>query len=295
MKSKGPDDSEANYTKEEQEHFDRMIAQDKNKQIRTPWMREGSERPPVSRMRSAGAMVKGKLLTTPARLMKLVLPLTTRDYNSDRKDVEPLALLVHPQQPLSYLERLIQSELPMIKKDGNDKIPTVNFRAVDSMAEDDLLQSKAQSDSKDSKDPSELPKPAVETYSGAGRESDRPDASDMEFVRWNKSTELGDFVRDAARGKEFEIEVEGAPNSIRVAVPSFGDRTYYLRTRLRKRARDIASMATIKHECDHAAHRSAQNVAYAGFGSIVAWGGVVVSPVFSGSQDQELLTRVAVV
>lgn len=53
-------------------------------------------------------MTKGKLLTTPSRMLKLILPLTTRDANDDRKDVEPLALLVHPQQPLSYLERLIQ-------------------------------------------------------------------------------------------------------------------------------------------------------------------------------------------
>lgn len=74
----------------------------------------------------------GKLLTTPSRMLKLILPLTTKDYNTDRKDIEPLALLVHPQQPLSYLERLIQSELPTIKKDDKDKIPEVHFRAEDS-------------------------------------------------------------------------------------------------------------------------------------------------------------------
>src|SRR3954454_14885086 len=62
----------------------------------------------------------GKLLTTPARLLKLVLPLTTVDVNSDRKDVAPLALLVHPQQPLSYLERLIQSELPSITNEKGE-------------------------------------------------------------------------------------------------------------------------------------------------------------------------------
>lgn len=81
----------------------------------------------------------GKLLTTPSRLLKLILPLTTRDKNSDRKDIEPLALLVHPQQPLSYLERLIQSELPMITaKDGHtEKVPEVYFRAEDS-AQDEI-------------------------------------------------------------------------------------------------------------------------------------------------------------
>lgn len=41
--------------------------------------------------------------------------------------------LVHPQQPLSYLERLIQSELPTLKNSqSEDKIPAVHFRAEDS-------------------------------------------------------------------------------------------------------------------------------------------------------------------
>lgn len=93
---------------QEQNHFDRIERESKAKQMQSPWMREGSDKPPVERMRSAGAMTKGKLLTTPSRMLKLILPLTTRDANDDRKDVEPLALLVHPQQPLSYLERLIQ-------------------------------------------------------------------------------------------------------------------------------------------------------------------------------------------
>merc|ERR1711981_403494 len=48
-------------TQEELSEYDRAVAADKNKQIRTPWMREGSDQPPVSRPRSAGAMTKGKL------------------------------------------------------------------------------------------------------------------------------------------------------------------------------------------------------------------------------------------
>lgn len=32
--------------------------------------------------------------------------------------MEPLALLVHPQQPISYVERLIQAELPVVEADG---------------------------------------------------------------------------------------------------------------------------------------------------------------------------------
>lgn len=46
-------------TKEEEEDFQRRLAEDKGKQIRTPWHREGSEEPPVARQRQATAMTKG--------------------------------------------------------------------------------------------------------------------------------------------------------------------------------------------------------------------------------------------
>ena len=48
-----------NITQEEKDHFAKKLAEDKGKQIRTPWHREGSDVPPVARERSAGAMTKG--------------------------------------------------------------------------------------------------------------------------------------------------------------------------------------------------------------------------------------------
>lgn len=48
-----------NITQEEKDHFAKKLAEDKGKQIRTPWHREGSDVPPVARQRSAGAMTKG--------------------------------------------------------------------------------------------------------------------------------------------------------------------------------------------------------------------------------------------
>ena len=53
--------SELNHDvgKEEIEHYDRVVAESKDKQIRTPWHRDGSDEPPVQRQRSAGAMTKG--------------------------------------------------------------------------------------------------------------------------------------------------------------------------------------------------------------------------------------------
>lgn len=45
--------------------------------------------------------------------------------------------------------------------------------------------------------------------------------------------------------------------------------------RLRKRARQLATMADIKAECDELAHQTGQRLAYAGFGLIAGWGVVV--------------------
>ncbi|KAL8936311.1 MAG: hypothetical protein Q9211_004252, partial [Gyalolechia sp. 1 TL-2023] len=286
-----------------------FIAQQKEKQSQAPWHREGSDTPPVARQRSAGAMTKGKLLTTPSRLLKLIVPLTTIDHNTDRKNVEPLALLVHPQQPLSYLERLIQSELPTVTTArGVEKVPAVHFRAEDSPQDeilpgktkigdeksesedaaddDDLEESKfegktektgklnrkkktthvARADGKEPQQP--LGEGSVESYSGLGHEA--PDApnngEEKPFVRWSPSTEIGDFIRDAARGKEFAIEIEGAPHQIRIGVPSFNDRTHYLRQRLRKTSAQILELTAVKRECDIAAHKGAQRVAMGGAG-----------------------------
>lgn len=251
----------------------------------------------------ANVVNTGKLLTTPSKLLKLILPLTTLDRNEDRKTIEPLALLVHPQQPLSYLERLIQSELPIIKtKEGKDKIPEVFFRAVDSTQQEDPGR-EAKPNAEEGTDKTmidgELVKVGkisngdkdldpgvrtrvevglrggpgeggVESYSGTGREaSSTPD--ETQFVRWSSSTEIGDFIRDAARGKEFAVEIEGEDEGIRVGVPSFSDRTHYLRVRLQKRSKKLEAMAKIKKECDDLAHRSAQRIAMGGFGILATW------------------------
>ncbi|EXJ94650.1 hypothetical protein A1O1_03046 [Capronia coronata CBS 617.96] len=252
--------------------FDTAVAQEHEKQDRTPWHRQGAEEPPVRKQRSAGAMTKGKLLTTPSRLLKLVLPLTTVDQNSDRKDVAPLALLIHPQQPLSYLERLIQSELPSITNEkGEGRLPKVGFRAMESKDDEIKGSKKTPEEQDEGLDTSEEP-PAgggVETYSGAGREGTGKDEG--EFVRWSLSTEIGDFIRDAARAKEFEVEIEGSPRPIKVAVPSFNDRTFYLRQRLRRVSRQISDLAAIKKECDEAAHKSGQRIAMSGCGLLIGY------------------------
>lgn len=109
----------------------------------------------------------------------------------------------------------------------------------------------------------------VESYSGDGREGEGQDKGD--FVRWSSSTEIGDFIRDAARAKEFEVEIEGSSDPIKVAVPSFNDRTFYLRQRLRKTSKKIAEMASLKKECDLAARKAGQRIAIGGCGGLIAY------------------------
>lgn len=115
---------------------------------------------------------------------------------------------------------------------------------------------------------------APSTYSYLRGTTTAQSGEEQRFVRWSQSTEIGDFVRDAARAQEFVISIEGAPagqGHIRVTVPSFNERTYYLRMRLRKISQRIQSIADIKHDCDVVAHRGAQRVAIGGFGVLSFW------------------------
>jgi hypothetical protein len=55
-------DLDHHVTKEEQEDYDQKLSKElKHKQVRSPWTREGSDRPPVSQQREAGAMTKGNV------------------------------------------------------------------------------------------------------------------------------------------------------------------------------------------------------------------------------------------
>lgn len=317
----------------EESQLEETVSSGEEKQVRTPWHREGSKVPPVQQSRSRRSVTKGeageigrgvgiefhmaddtpgKLLTTPSRLLKLILPLTTLGKDQDQQDLEPLALLVHPQQPLSYLERLIQSELPTISDAGGKgtKIPAVHFRAEDSASEEtDRISTKSgeeehndeDRDASDSESHQQIAdlrggpgEGGVESYSGKGREGPSDRNRERRFVRWSASTEIGDFIRDAARGREFAVEIEGAPDEIRVGVPSFNDRTHYLRLQLQKTSRKIMGMAAIKTECDLAAHKGAQRVALAGFGALAGWWYVVYRLTFETDYGWDTMEPVTV-
>lgn len=225
-------------------------------------------------------------------------------------DVEPLALLLHPQQPLSYLERLIQAEVPRVK-DNSGKLhpPHVSFLAMESQDETihpkklrtiDWAKDEEQGTQKEENDDDKQQNPMVSTnpsqahrlrnipnedrqphrQNEAERDDSQPEPTSP-FVRWSSSTEIGDFIRDASRVKEFLIEIENSPlGRIPVAVPSFNDRTYYLRMRLRKLSKSLKHLAIAKQECDILAQRGAQRVALGGLGVMVSWWYIVYKLTF---------------
>lgn len=89
-------------------------------------------------------------------------------------------------------------------------------------------------------------------------------------MRWSAATEIGDFVRDAARAQEFIIEIEGGTD-VAVSVPSFQERTYFLRLRLKETTREIEKIQELKSVCDRVAKRAAKRVAVGGFFGLVSW------------------------
>ncbi|KAG8163984.1 hypothetical protein KVR01_005902 [Diaporthe batatas] len=278
----------------------------KEKQVKRPWLREDADKPPAEQVPDLNSNTKGKLLTTPTRLLKLIVPLplrvekdkenNTKDYGraiSVNDSIQPLALLIHPQQPLSYVERLIQAELPPVVEDGKEKIPNIYFRAEDSAASDNRPTTRKEARAKDDGQDDSPKNPHVASYSGLGHEAeDTPADKDKAWVRWSSSTEMGDFIRDAARGREFAIEVEGYNLEMHVSVPSFNDRTYYMRMRLRRMSRQIEELAGIKRECDEVAHRSAHRLAQGGFAALAGWWGVVYYVTFQTEWGWDLVEPV---
>lgn len=161
---------------------------------------------------------------------------------------------MHPHQPLSYLERLLQAELPPVTtSSGGTRPPDITFRA------------RSVTD--------ETPRPPTNDAAAAAP------SPDSQTVRWSTATEVGDFLRDASKAKSFTIVIENAP-PITVRVPSFEDRTYFLRQRLRVVSAEVAAQSKLKEECDRLARRGAQNVAICGFAGLVSWWGAVAFATF---------------
>ncbi|KZT63608.1 hypothetical protein DAEQUDRAFT_680072 [Daedalea quercina L-15889] len=107
--------------------------------------------------------------------------------------------------------------------------------------------------------------------------------------RWADSTDVGDFIRDAARATEFTIcigeDSTGLDDSqlratIHVEVPSFADRTRFLRRRLAVVEEELLEMEALKRTCDREAHRGARRMAVGGLAMLVVYWGAVARLTF---------------
>ena len=107
-------------------------------------------------------------------------------------------------------------------------------------------------------------------------------------LEWSESTDVGDFIRDAARVQSFEIFVNGGGGSgvgggtrrLQVEVPTFADRTRFLRRRLERIQVELESMEKLKRRCDREAHRGARRMAVGGLGMLVVYWGAVARLTF---------------
>jgi hypothetical protein len=209
------------------------------------------------------------LLPTSSHLFKLVLPLDSIQQSSkegkkpqeDDKTV-PTVFLLHPSQPLSHVSRLILSALAL-------PTPTVSFRSV---------------------------------------------SHGQKAFQWSDSTDLSDFIKDAARAAEFTICISNASPSgnsssiqnipaadqehdrvvpskpvddsdvketlLTVSVPTFADRTRFMRRRLDAIDEQLKEMEGLKATCDAEAHRDARKMAVAGLGMLIVYWGAVARLTF---------------
>ncbi|THV06253.1 hypothetical protein K435DRAFT_711819 [Dendrothele bispora CBS 962.96] len=200
---------------------------------------------------------RGKLLPTSSHLFKLILPLSFKltdkeGTSKDKRALVPTVLLLHPAQPLMHVAQLIRAS---IQPSSNSM--TISFRS----------SSTSGVKSSDNVDNKRLDVPQLE---------------------WADSTNVGDFIRDAARATEFSIyiEEEGESESekktklISVRVPTFADRTRFLRRRLELVESQLKSMEKLKTECDKEAKRGARRMAVGGFGLLVVYWGAVARLTF---------------
>lgn len=211
----------------------------------------------------------GKLSPTSSHLFKLILPLGNLSLPDNQRNKShlgrskikpqpPTVILLHPSQPLSHVSRLIIASIM-------PATPNISFRSTSTQGQ---------------------------------------------IYQWSDSTDIGDFIKDAARAAKFSIcltynapsssshharaqsegrapidEQENEDNDadetvIDVEVPTFADRTRFLRRRLGVIQKKLESMEGLKRECDREAHRGAKRMALGGFGMLVVYWGAVARLTF---------------
>jgi len=166
------------------------------------------------------------------------------EEEAGNKGPHSVIFLLHSAQPLSYIANLIRAEGP----EANLAPETSSSEAHD--------EHKSKFESTRRKDPTGDPPITFHTSLHSGK-------------RWSPSTGIGDFLREAARVGSFTIAI--GSRRVKVIVPSFEERTMYLRSSLHSKMVQIGNMARVKNECDKMAQKATQKVAFAGAGIMGVW------------------------
>jgi hypothetical protein len=119
---------------------------------------------------------------------------------------------------------------------------------------------------------------AETTFGGQGKPAKvafRGKGSDLS-TRWAMSTDLGEFVQRGAADREFAIALfennSAEPTrTIRVTVPSFEERTEFMRLKLTNVSEEIAKLLKIKNEADVLAMKSAKRFAFGGLAGLLVY------------------------
>jgi len=155
--------------------------------------------------------------------------------SSESSKVHSVVFLLHSGQPLSYISSLIQAEVPedFHEEPSNDK-----------------ARRRSANES--------IGNPSI-TFHLNGDDG----------KRWSPSTGIGDFMREAARASNFIVQIGN--RRVVVNLPSFEDRTRFLRASLHMKTGEIERLSKLKGECDKDARRITQRMAFGGAGLLGFW------------------------
>jgi len=163
---------------------------------------------------------------------------SSEEQAQERSKVHSVVFLLHSGQPLSYIASLIRAEEP------------------EGLLEDDNSSHARKFKTKRSEDPTGSPPITFHLRNDDGK-------------RWSPSTGVGDFMREAARVSSFVIRVGN--RSISVNVPSFEDRTRFMRATLHAKTREIEHLARLKDTCDKEARAATHRLAIGAAGMLGVW------------------------
>ncbi|TKY86602.1 hypothetical protein EX895_004241 [Sporisorium graminicola] len=218
------------------------------------------------------------------------------DIEADEYDADAPAhsvvFLLHSAQPLSYIANLIRAE-------GPSPEPSQHQIEQQTQPQSQPQKSSDQDNDDNSKDESSVP---VGPRSSPERKDKRVHLSKEQLEmremllrqgfldplgdppisfhtraadgkRWSPATGIGDFLRDAARIGSFVIRI--GERNVYVSVPSFEDRTRFLRATLYAKTEQIERLVHLKAECDRIAHSGTKRLSFAGVAILSAWWGSV--------------------